>query len=74
MYYLKNEDEWGEYNIVFNNCEHLDSFCATGEKKSGQVKKAVIARAIGVGVAAVGLTVLGELELLMRSRDDEKEK
>ena len=74
MYYLKNEDEWGEYKIVFNNCEHFASFCATGENKSGQVKKAVIAGAIGVGVAAVGLTVLGGMALLMRIRDDEKDK
>lgn len=76
LYYLKDEEEWGEYNLVFNNCEHFASFCATGEKKSGQVKKAVIAGAVGVGVAAVvGLTVIGGMALMTRDNDrDEKER
>ena len=73
MYYSMNEEEWGEYNIAFNNCEHFASFCATGENKSGQVRKAVMAGAIGVGVAAVELTVLGGMALLMRSRNNENE-
>eukprot|EP00800_Vazella_pourtalesii_P006049 TRINITY_DN173_c0_g1_i12.p1 TRINITY_DN173_c0_g1~~TRINITY_DN173_c0_g1_i12.p1 ORF type:complete len:173 (+),score=34.06 TRINITY_DN173_c0_g1_i12:55-573(+) len=72
LYYLKDEEEWGEYNLVFNNCEHFASFCATGEKKSGQVKKAVIAGAVGVGVAAVvGLTVIGGMALMTRRPRDE---
>eukprot|EP00800_Vazella_pourtalesii_P006053 TRINITY_DN173_c0_g1_i5.p1 TRINITY_DN173_c0_g1~~TRINITY_DN173_c0_g1_i5.p1 ORF type:complete len:225 (+),score=40.68 TRINITY_DN173_c0_g1_i5:87-761(+) len=72
LYYLKDEEEWGDYNLVFNNCEHFASFCATGEKKSGQVKKAVIAGAVGVGVAAVvGLTVIGGMALMTRRPRDE---
>ena len=67
---MENEEDWGEYNVVLNNCEHFASYCATGEKKPGQVKKAVIAGAVGVGVA-VGLTAI---MLLIGNRDDEKEK
>eukprot|EP00800_Vazella_pourtalesii_P006051 TRINITY_DN173_c0_g1_i2.p1 TRINITY_DN173_c0_g1~~TRINITY_DN173_c0_g1_i2.p1 ORF type:complete len:103 (+),score=16.18 TRINITY_DN173_c0_g1_i2:87-395(+) len=26
LYYLKDEEEWGDYNLVFNNCEHFASF------------------------------------------------
>ena len=29
------------YSLVFNNCEHFATFCATGKKKSRQVEKVV---------------------------------
>ena len=52
-YYLKNKKEWGGYNLASNNCEHFAAYCATGEKRSGQVVKAVAAGIIGV--AGIGL-------------------
>ena len=29
------------YSLVFNNCEHFATYCATGKKKSRQVRRAV---------------------------------
>jgi hypothetical protein len=29
------------YNIFLNNCEHIVTYCITGEKKSDQVRKVV---------------------------------
>lgn len=31
------------YHLVFNNCEHFATWCATGRKKSPQVRRAVTA-------------------------------
>ena len=68
-YYLKNPEEWGEYNLVFNNCEHFATYCATGKKKSGQIQKAVAAVAIGVAVG-IGVTVaVGVGVIMSRSKD-----
>ena len=41
------------YSLAFNNCEHFATYCATGKKKSLQVR-----RVIG-GIAAVALAVTG---------------
>ena len=51
-----------------NNCEHFATFCATGEKKSGQVQKAVVAGAIGVGIGVVGV---GAVVMMSRRRNAE---
>ena len=51
-YYLENKEEWGEYSLVSNNCEHFATYCATGKKKSGQVVKGVVAGIVGIGLAA----------------------
>ena len=50
-YYLKNEEEWGEYCLFDNNCEHFATYCATGLKYSGQVLKTkAVAMAVRVAV------------------------
>lgn len=51
----------GEYNLVFNNCEHFAAWCASGEERSRQVEEAAkgvagamaaaVAVEIGVGIA-----------------------
>lgn len=55
-------DRVGEpgYDLLFNNCEHFATWCATGHHKSPQVDR--VARAAAVGVA-VGTTAI----LLARS-------
>ena len=58
-YYFKHPDEWGEYNLAFNNCEHFATYCATGKKSSGQVQKTVAAGVIGAGIGVGILAVLG---------------
>ena len=68
IYLWKNEEEWGEYSLVFKNCEHFACYCATGEQKSGQVEKAAIAGAIGIAVAAKFT-----LELLKDKDDNDKD-
>lgn len=39
-----------DYHLIFNNCEHFATWCATGEKRSGQVEDAVLT---GLGAVAV---------------------
>ncbi len=41
------------YSLAFNNCEHFATYCATGKKKSLQVR-----RVIG-GIATITLAVTG---------------
>ena len=43
------------YSLPFNNCEHFATYCATGKKKSKQVR-----RAIG-GIALFGLPVIAKI-------------
>ena len=50
------KEGWGGYNLASNNCEHFASFCATGEKSSGQVQKSI---AVGVGTVVVGTVAVG---------------
>ncbi len=39
------------YSMVWNNCEHFATYCATGRKKSQQVKRILS----GLGTVAVGV-------------------
>jgi len=41
------------YSLPFNNCEHFATYCATGNKKSLQVR-----RVIG-GIASITLALTG---------------
>ncbi len=43
------------YSLRVNNCEHFATYCATGKKKSRQVR-----RAIG-GIAMIALPVIGKI-------------
>jgi hypothetical protein len=45
----------GEYDLIFNNCEHFARWCASGEKESKQVETGV---AVAAGVAAAVIAVL----------------
>ncbi len=44
------------YSLAFNNCEHFATYCATGRKKSTQVRK-VVGGIVGVAFA-VAATVI----------------
>ena len=44
----------GSYSMVLNNCEHFAAYCATGKKKSMQVRKIVA----GLSTAAAGIVIL----------------
>ncbi len=44
----------GSYSMVLNNCEHFATYCATGKKKSMQVRKIVA----GLGTVATGIAIL----------------
>jgi hypothetical protein len=47
------------YSMIWNNCEHLATYCATGRKKSRQVKRALSRLSIAAGTAIVlGVAVL----------------
>ena len=45
-----------EYNLVFNNCEHFATWCATGKKRSPQVERAVCGVAAAAAATAVRAT------------------
>lgn len=44
------------YSLAFNNCEHFATYCATGRKKSNQVRTAV-GGLIGVTFALAGTII-----------------
>jgi cell wall-associated NlpC family hydrolase len=44
------------YSIAFNNCEHFATYCATGKKKSRQVRRAV-SGIIGVTLAVTATVI-----------------
>lgn len=43
-----------EYSMLWNNCEHFATYCATGKRKSSQVRRAVS----GLGTLAGGVAVV----------------
>ena len=43
----------GSYSMIWNNCEHFATYCATGKKKSRQVKRFLS----GLGTVAVGVAL-----------------
>jgi hypothetical protein len=54
------------YSLAFNNCEHFATYCATGKKKSLQIR-----RAIG-GIAMIALPVIGTIikQKITKKRDN----
>ena len=50
--YLSNKS----YSLTLNNCEHFATYCATGKKKSKQVRKAA-AGFLGVTLAIAGTVI-----------------
>lgn len=36
-----HEKEWGRYNLIWNNCEHMSRMCKVGHKQSRQVQKTI---------------------------------
>jgi len=45
------------FSMIWNNCEHFATYCATGKKKSRQVKRALsgLSTVVGAGVALYAL-------------------
>ncbi len=43
----------GSYSMVWNNCEHFATYCATGKKKSRQIKRVLS----GLSTVAVGVVL-----------------
>ena len=37
--YLDNPEKWGNYHLLFNNCETFAVYCKTGHKVSAQIDK-----------------------------------
>jgi cell wall-associated NlpC family hydrolase len=50
------------YSLTLNNCEHFATYCATGKKKSNQVRKTA------VGFLGVTVAVAGTILQLRRSK------
>jgi len=44
------------YSLTFNNCEHFATYCATGKKKSRQVRK-VLGSLVGITLVATGTLI-----------------
>ena len=53
------------YSLAFNNCEHFASYCATGKKRSAQVRNVVS------GIATITLAVTGAVIQKMISKKKE---
>jgi hypothetical protein len=52
------------YSLTLNNCEHFATYCATGKKKSNQVRKAA------AGFLGVTLAVAGTILQVRRSKKE----
>jgi len=50
------------YSIAFNNCEHFATYCATGKKKSRQLREAV------GGLVGIALTITGTIIQIKRKK------
>jgi len=58
--YLSNNG----YSITLNNCEHFATYCATGKKKSKQVRKAI------GGVLGIALAITGTIIRVKRTKKE----
>ena len=54
------------YSITLNNCEHFASYCATGKKKSKQVRKAI------GGVLGIALAITGTIIRVKRTKKEKR--
>ena len=50
------------YSIAFNNCEHFATYCATGKRKSRQLREAV------GGLVGIALTITGTIIQIKRTK------
>lgn len=51
--YLTGED----YSLIFNNCEHFATYCATGKKKSKQIRFAINSSSVVILGAISGFII-----------------
>ena len=54
------------YSLPFNNCEHFATYCATGKKKSRQIRRA-IGSFVTISIFATGSFIL---KAITRKRND----
>jgi len=50
------------YSLAFNNCEHFATYCATGKRKSRQLREAV------GGLLGIALTITGTIIQIKRTK------
>ena len=50
------------YSLAFNNCEHFATYCATGKRKSRQLREAVS------GLVGIALTITGTIIQIKRKK------
>jgi len=50
----KNQLSDSDYSMLWNNCEHFATYCATGKRKSRQVRRAFS----GLGTVAAGVVLV----------------
>ena len=50
------------YSLALNNCEHFATYCATGKKKSRQLREAV------GGLVGIALTITGTIIQIKRAK------
>jgi hypothetical protein len=50
------------YSLALNNCEHFATYCATGKRKSRQLREAV------GGLAGIALTITGTIIQIKRKK------
>ena len=50
------------YSLAFNNCEHFATYCATGKRKSRQLREAV------GGLVGIALTITGTIIQIKRTK------
>lgn len=78
VWILFHSEEWGHYNLITNNCEHLSRMCKVGRRESAQVKQGIAGTALAAAstfipggpiaraLAAIGLPYL--LNIVLKHR------